>query len=237
MGGERYQQSSIGPKNLDSLWRKQHSTHPLGEEIKTRFLCYSLRLKSLELKYLSFALRTTGSLTRSNGVVSTTHQWWSGTGISDYFFQGMTRESHRYRDHHGTVFLLWSTFLITEHKIAKKSSKLSDTTSIGYSTQCHLMFQRRLSLILIFWKQGWLLSHSASWPDVFFFFSFFFYALCTLRLASAWMLCIDWFLRGLWTVNNRHTGPCLRWKKPNKGERMMLVVEAYRRSWQSIHHR
>lgn len=177
MGGERYR-SSIGPKNLDSLWRKQHSTHPLGEEIKTRFLCYSLRLKSLELKYLSFALRTTGSLTRSNGVVSTTHQWWSGTGISDYFFQGMTRESHRYRDHHGTVFLLWSTFLITEHKIAKKSSKLSDTTSIGYSTQCHLMFQRRLSLILIFWKQGWLLSHSASWPDFFIFFSFFFFTLC-----------------------------------------------------------
>lgn len=55
----------LGPKNLSSLWRKQQSTHPLGEEIKTRFLCLSLRFKSLELKYLSFALRTTGSLTRS----------------------------------------------------------------------------------------------------------------------------------------------------------------------------
>lgn len=39
-----------------------------------------------------------------NEVVSTTRQWWSGTGISDCFFQGMTRESHRCRDHLGTVF-------------------------------------------------------------------------------------------------------------------------------------
>lgn len=104
MGGERHQRSSIGPKNLSSLWRKQRSTHPLGEEVKTRFLCLSLRLKSLELKYLSFALRTTGSLTRSLMGWFRPRQWWSGTEISDCFFQGMTRESHRYRDHHGTVF-------------------------------------------------------------------------------------------------------------------------------------
>lgn len=122
MGGERHQRSSIGPKSLGSLWRKQQqSTHPLGEELKTWFLCLSLRLKSLELKYLSFALRATGSLTRSlMGVVSTTRQWWSGTGISDCFFKAWRANPTDIAIIMGQFFLLWSTFLITEHKIAKK---------------------------------------------------------------------------------------------------------------------
>lgn len=52
--------SSTGPKCLGSLWRKQQWTRPLREETKTG-LCGS----SLMLKYLSFALRTAGSFTRS----------------------------------------------------------------------------------------------------------------------------------------------------------------------------
>lgn len=162
-----------------------------------------------------------------NGVVSTTRQWWSGTGISDCFFKAWGAISQRCRDHHGTVFLLWSTFLITEHKIAKKSLKLSNMTSTEYSTQCHLMFQRRLFLILILWRQEELLmSGSASWPDVFF----------EKRKKKQHCLRLDWqmlecfalsdFLRGLWTVHTHHTNPCLRWKKPNEEERRRMIVVA-----------
>lgn len=130
------------------------SRHTLSKRKSTHSFCAWIRLKSLEMKYLLSALRTTGSFTRS--LIGWFRPHVSG-GVALEFqtvFQGMSRESHRYRDDHGTVFLLWSTFLITEHKIAKKASKLSNMTSIEYSTQCHLMFQRRLFLILIFLKEG-----------------------------------------------------------------------------------
>lgn len=54
-------------------------------------------------------------------VVSTTRQWWSGTGISDCFFKAWRANPTDIASIMGQFFLLWSTFLITEHKIAKKS--------------------------------------------------------------------------------------------------------------------
>lgn len=237
MGGERHQQSCSGPINLSSLWRKQQSTHPLGEEIKTRFLCLSLRLKSLELKYRSFALRTTGSFTRSLTGWFRPHV--SG-GVARGFQTVFSRHDARIplisRPSWDSFFFSEVPFLSQSTKLQKSHLKLSNTTSIELSTQCHLMFQQRLFLILFFLKAGVV--------DVLLCFMtrcLFDNTLYTLRLANAWMLCIDWVLRGLWTVHTHHTNPCWRWKKPNRresgGGRRMIVVEAYRRSWQSIHHR
>lgn len=143
------------------------------------------------------------------GMVSTTRRWRRGTGI--FRLEAWCANPTDIAIIMGQFFLLWSTFLITEHKIAKKSSKLSNMTSIEYSTQCHLMFQQRLFLILIFWKQGLLMCFMTRC-----LFFFFLNTLCSLRLANAWRLCIDWFLRGLWTVHIEHTNPGSRWKKPNK---------------------
>lgn len=192
MGGERHQQSSTGPKKPQQPLKEAAVDTPSWRGNKNMVSVLESDIKEPWIEIPFICLENHWLIHKVfNGVVSTTRQWWSGTGISDCF-QGMRRESHRYRDHHGTVFLLWSTFLITEHKIAKKSSKLSNMTSIEYSTQCHLMFQSRLFLILIFWKQGLLMSGCASWPDVFFKLS-----VCTLRSANAWMLCVEWFLRGI----------------------------------------
>lgn len=148
--------------------KKQQSTHPLREEVKTLVSVLESDTEEpwiekpftcLENHWLSHKV--------SNGVVSTTRRWWSDTGISDCFSR-----------HEARIPLIsrssWDSFSslkylsITEHKFAKKSLKLSNMTSIEYSTRCHLMFQQRLFLILIYGKQGLLTSCCASWPDVFF---------------------------------------------------------------------
>lgn len=87
MGGEWDQQSSNGPKNLRSLWRKQQSTHPLKEEINTRFLCLNL-IKEPWNEIPFICLENHWLIHKVfHKVVSTTRQWWSGTGISDCFFK------------------------------------------------------------------------------------------------------------------------------------------------------
>ena len=149
-----------------------------------------------------------------DGWFVTTRQWCSGTGISDCFFKAWQANPTGIAIIMGQFFLLWSTFPITEHKIAKKSSKLSNMTSIEYSTQCHLMFQQKAFPYLNLLKAGVV--------DVLLCFMtrcLFENTLCTLRLANAWKLCIDRFLRGLWAVHTHQKYPCLRWKKPNEGGR------------------
>lgn len=88
---------------------------------KRWFLC-----SSLMLKYLSLALRTTGSTTRFSTGWFRPRQRWKSVWISDVFgfFSSFSRhENPQYRNPHGTVFPLWSIFLITEHKIAKNKKK------------------------------------------------------------------------------------------------------------------
>lgn len=79
-----------------------------------------------------------------SGVVSTTHQWWSGMGISDFFFFSFFFKAWDANPDDIAIIMGQFTFLTTEHKIAKKSLKLSNMTSIEYSARRHLMFQRRL---------------------------------------------------------------------------------------------
>lgn len=120
MGGEQHQQSSTGPKTLSSLWRKRQSTHPLGEEIKNTVSVLEIKEPWIEIP---FSCLENHWLTHEvfTGVVSTTRQWWSGTGISDCFFKAWRANPTDIASIMGQFFLLWSTFLITEHKIAKKS--------------------------------------------------------------------------------------------------------------------
>lgn len=85
MGGEWHHQSSTGPENLRSLWRKQQSTHPLEEEINIWFLCLNL-IKEPWNEIPFICLENHWLIHKVfNRVVSTTRQWWSGTGISDCF--------------------------------------------------------------------------------------------------------------------------------------------------------
>lgn len=96
--------------------RKRQSTHPLGEEIKTLFLC--LRLKSLELKYLSLALRTTGSLTRSL-------LWWFRPHVSG----GVAQEFQTVFSRHDARILpisrpSWDSFFFSEVPFLSQSTKL-----------------------------------------------------------------------------------------------------------------
>lgn len=82
-----------------------------------------------------------------SGVVSTTCQWWRGVGISDFFcFFSFFFFFKTWDANPDDVAIIMGqfTFLTTEHKIAKKSLKLSSVTSIEYSARRHLMFQRRL---------------------------------------------------------------------------------------------
>lgn len=108
------------------------------------------------------------------------------------------------------------------------------------------VFQWRLFLFLIFWKQR-LLTNSVrcvSWPDVFFsfFFFFFFLFLKTLCVSLDWKM-LECFASsnssgGLRTDNIHHANPFLEVKETKQeGKRRVIIVEAYRRSWQSIHHR
>lgn len=140
MGGEQHQQSSTGPKTLSSLWRKRQSTHPLGEEIKTLFLC--LRLKSLELKYLSLALRTTGSLTRSL-------LWWFRPHVSG----GVAQEFQTVFSRHDARILpisrpSWDSFFFSEVPFLSQSTKLQKKSHRNYQTWPALNI--RLSVIWSF---------------------------------------------------------------------------------------
>lgn len=139
------------------------------------------------------------------GMVSTTRQWRRGTGI--FRLEAWCANPTDIAIIMGQFFLLWSTFLITEHKIAKKSSKLSNMTSIEYSTQCHLMFQQRLFLILIFWKQGLLMCFMTR--CLFFFFQ-------TLCVRLDWQM-----LEGFASIDS--SGDCglstLNTQIPARGER------------------
>lgn len=80
-----------------------------------------------------------------SGVVSTTRQWWRGMGISDFFFFfSFFFKTWDANPDDVAIIMGQFTFLTTEHKIAKKSLKLSNVTSIEYSARRHLMFQQRL---------------------------------------------------------------------------------------------
>lgn len=89
------------------------------------------------LKYLSLALRTTGSFTRSSMGWFRPRQRWKGVWISDFFFSFSRHENPQYRNPHGTVFLLWSTFLITEHKIAKNYKKKNKLGELNMTSGEH----------------------------------------------------------------------------------------------------
>lgn len=74
----------------------------------------------------------------------------------DFQTWGMMRQSHWYRDHYGTAF---SSLKYLSYHRAQNCKKVIETIKHDqhrYSTKCHLMFQQRLFLLVIFWKQGLL---------------------------------------------------------------------------------
>lgn len=177
----------MGPKNLSSLWRKQQSTHPLEEEMKTWFLCSGLGLKSLEMKTFPCLRTTRLNLSLLNEVVWPHISGRAAQGFQTVF-QGMTRESNRYRDLHGTVFSSLNYLFLSLSTNCKKSLKHDQhwiSNSVSFNVSAKAFSYSNLM------KAGVLMSHWASWPDVFLFLT-----LCMLRSANAWMLCINWFLRG-----------------------------------------
>lgn len=156
MGGEWHQQPPIGLENLSSIRRRQQSTHPFGEETKTR--CLRIKKKS-EIKEPGIEIP----------FICLENHWFIHEVLLGWFqphtvvawhwdFQtwGMMRQSHWYRDHYGTAF---SSLKYLSYHRAQNCKKVIETIKHDqhrYSTKCHLMFQQRLFLLVIFWKQGLL---------------------------------------------------------------------------------
>lgn len=84
------------------------------------------------------------------------------------FFQDMTRESHWYRDHHGTVF---SSLKYLSYHRAQNCKKViwnyQTRPALNFQLNVIWCFSEGFSLFYSFWKQGLLMSCCASWPDVF----------------------------------------------------------------------
>lgn len=113
----------LGPKPSAASERSS-GRHTLSErKYKHGFCAWVWYKKSLELKYLSFALRTTGSFTRSiTGWFRPHVSGGAAQGFQTVFFKAWGANPIDIVIIMGQFFF-WSTFLITEHKIAKKSHR------------------------------------------------------------------------------------------------------------------
>jgi len=140
--------SSTGPKHLGSLWRKQESTHPLGEEIIT---LVSVLESDIEIPFICLEHWLIHKV--FNGVVSTARQPWNGAWMSDCFFcffvfcKAWDASPTDVAIVMGQFFFSGVPFLSQSTKLLIKSVKLSNMTSIEYSAQCHVMFQQRLFFV------------------------------------------------------------------------------------------
>lgn len=150
----------LGPKASEASGGSS-SRRTLSKRKSTRGFCAWIWLKSLEMKYLLSALRTTGSFTRS--LIEWFRPHVSGEVALGFqtVFQGMSCESHWYRDIMGQFFFSEVPFLSQSTKLQKRHRNYQTWPALNIQL-CHLMFQRRLFLILIFfWKEG-LLFHCVS---------------------------------------------------------------------------